>query len=319
MKLPDPHHSKRRVGFYTPLIFNVGFWVSILLLLSITLTGCSDDDQNIQPSLPTRGELVIGIDESLRPFTDAEIAMFLVYYPGSLITPLYLPEKQVIEKLLANDIQTGIICRDLYRSESEFIRGKYSHSATTFKLAYDKIVAVVNHANPVNTISYNDIKNILSGKTQDWGQLDRSFKTKSPITVIIPGSSSIDRHFYSSDEPLSPVSTHALDTTTEVIDYVKNNVSSIGIVSGSWFYKKGAEYPGVKLLTVSDGKSKAENQKLILSRGVYAVTHEPFTGLGNGFISFMAGPKGQLILSKAGLIPYKSIEREIKISGDYQN
>jgi phosphate transport system substrate-binding protein len=55
-----------------------------------------------------------------------------------------------------------------------------------------------------------------------------------------------------------------------------------------------------------------------LYREVYAVTHEPFTGLGSGFITFMASQKGQLILLKAGMTPYKPVDREIEISGSYQ-
>ena len=291
-------------------------YILVFLVLFMAIVGCGDKEQKIEPSLPTRGELVIGVDESLRPFADAEIAMFTFYYPESRITPLYLPEKQVVEKLLTNEIQTGILCRDFHKEERDFLKSNYGHSATTFKLADDEIVAVVNNANPVNTISYDDIKAILSGTITEWGQLDRSFNNKSPIIVIITGSSSIDRYFSSSVQ-LSPVSTYALDTTTEVIDYVKNNVFAVGIVGGSWFYQKGSKYSDVKPLVFSEGRPKTENQWGKLRREVYAVTHEPFTGLGNGFISFMASQKGQLIISKAGMTPYKPIEREIKIKNSF--
>lgn len=293
--------------------------ILILFVLFMLATGCSDKDQDTKPSLPTMGELVIGIDESLRPVTDAEIATFSVYYPNSRITPLYLPEKQVIEKLLSNEIQTGIICRDLYNEEVDFIKNTYTHSVTTIKLANDKIEAVVNNVNPLNSISHDEIVKILSGKITKWIQLNPASNDESPIVVVITGSSSIDRYFSSSADPLSPVSTYGLDTTTEVIDYVKNNASAIGIVGGSWFYQKGNKNPDIKLLAYSEGNQKTENQELIFLREVYAVTHEPFTGLGSGFISFMAGQKGQLIILKAGMTPYKSIEREIEISDSYQN
>lgn len=291
--------------------------ILILIVLFMTVVACGHEDQDKIPSLPTSGKLVIGIDESLKPFADAEIAVFSFLYPDSKITPLYLPEKEVVERLRANEIQTGIICRDLYKEESDFIKNNYGHSATTFKLAYDEIVAVVNNVNPVNTISYEEINAILSGIITDWSQLDRPFKTKSPIMIIIPGSSSIDRYLSSSHNLFSPESTFALETTTEVIDYVKNNVSAIGIVGGSWFYQKGNKYSDVKLLAYSEGSLKLENRKQSLSREVYAVTHEPFTGLGNGFISFIVSQKGQLIISKAGMTPHKPIEREIKIIGSF--
>lgn len=287
-----------------------------LCVLLVGVMGCGDTEQHAPASLPTRGDLVVGIDESLRPFAEAEIAMFSVYYPDAHVTALYLPEKQVTQRLLGNEIQTAILCRDLYPEETEYIAGAYGHSARTFKLADDAIVAVVNSENPVNTISTDALKGILSGTISDWRQLSPSIGDKSQVLVILTGSSSIDRYF-SSVAPLSPVSTYALDTTDEVIDYISENVSAVGILGGSWFYQKGRKNNDVKILAYSDGSGENENGGLKPSREVYAVTHEPNTGLGSGLISFMAGQKGQLILSKAGMTPYKPIEREIEISGSF--
>lgn len=288
------------------------------LVLFLGISGCGEKEQDTPVSLPTRGELVIGIDESLRPFAGAEIGMFSVYYPDAEVTPLYLAEKQVVEKLIANEIQTAVICRDLYPDEKDYITGTYDHSARTFKLADDAIVAVVNRANPVNTLSFGDLKGILSGNISYWRELSASIENTSPILVILTGSSSIDRYFFSA-APLSPASTFALDTTTDVIDYVRENASAIGIVGGSWFYQKGGEISDVKILTYSADSGGNGNVAGKPSREVYAVTHEPNTGLGSGFISFMAGQKGQLILEKAGMTPYKPIERQVKLSGSFHD
>lgn len=295
-----------------PTVMTWSFQHSVLLLVLMGVMGCGHDDPNAPASLPTRGELTIGIDESLRPFGEAEIEMFSIYYPDAQITPLYLQEKQVIEKLLSNEIRTAIICRDLFPEESDYITATYGHLARTFKLAEDGIVGVVNKVNPFSTISLDDMKKVLSGTISDWGQLSTSIKSPSPILVIFTRSSSIDRYFYASGS-LSPASTYALDTTSEVVDYVKNNVSAIGIVGGSWFYQKGKINNGVKILNYSIGSDENGNELKRPSREVYAVTHEPNTGLGSGFISFVAGQKGQLILSKAGMTPYKPISREIKL------
>jgi len=288
--------------------------IFILFVVFIGIIGCSDKDRNNEkPSLPTRGKLVIGVDESLRPVIDSELKTFSFLYRDAEITPLYLPEKQVAEKLLANEIQTGLICRDLNKDEIEFIKNKYQHNPQTFKLADDEIVAAVNNTNPLNSISYDDLKRILSGKITDWKQLNPALEDKSPVVVVITGSSSINRYFSSFNNSLSTVSVYALDTTAEVIDYVKNNPSAIGIVGGSWFFKIGSNYSDVKLLSYTNDNLSAEGQNQDLYREVYAVNHEPFIGLGTGFISFIASQKGQMILEKAGMTPYKSITREINI------
>jgi phosphate transport system substrate-binding protein len=259
------------------------------------------------------GNLVIGIDESLRPVTDPELSTFSVFYPNAHITPLYLPEKEVMEKLLANEIQTGIICRDLYDNEAEAIKNNYQHVLQTFKLADDEIVAAVSSSNPVNRISYDDVKKILSGEITDWRQMDTAFNAEVPVVVVMTASSSVNRYFYTLNGSSAPIRSYALGTTDEVIDYVKNNVAAIGILGGSWFYQKGNKYPDLKVLPLRKETQSADGSTEALYREVYGITHEPFTGLGTGFISFLAGQKGQLILEKAGMTPYKPITRELEI------
>jgi phosphate transport system substrate-binding protein len=291
--------------------------IIILLVVFLAIIGCNDKDQNNKPSLPTRGRLVIGIDESLRPVAEAEIRTFSIYYPNTDIEPLYLPEKQVIEKFLANEIQTGIICRDLYDDEIELLKANYNHLTTTFKLGEDAIVLVANNSNPVNDLSYDKLKKILSGEITGWEQIDPVFKDKTPIVAVITRSSSVDRYFSSMND--SPITSYALDSTNEVIDYVQDNISALGILGGSWFYQKGNKYSDVKLLGYINNNPKTDNQKQGLFREVFAVTHEPFTGLGSGFISFLANEKGQLILSKAGMTPFKPINREIQLSRSFRD
>jgi phosphate transport system substrate-binding protein len=289
----------------------------VFSFLCTVVVGCGDREQGEPASLPTRGDLVIGVDESLRPFAEAEIEMFSVYYPDARLTPEYLPEKQVIEKLLANEIQTAILCRNLYPDESDYIAGAHGHSARAFKLADDAIVAVVNKENPVNAISMEDMKGVLSGTISDWGQLTATVDDQTPILVIFTRSSSIDRYFTSDGSLFSPASIYALDTTTEVVDYVRKNASAVGILGGSWFYQKGSTNTDMKILSLSAVATENGTGEKRPSREVYAVTHEPNTGLGSGFISFMAGQKGQLILSKAGMTPYKPIERQIKVADSF--
>jgi phosphate transport system substrate-binding protein len=290
-----------------------------LIVGFIAIMGCTDKHRDSKASLPTAGILTIGVDESLRPFVDDEIRTFLFYYKQADIIPLYMPEKKVIAKLISNQIQTAIICRDLYDDEVNLIKINYNHSTIRCKLAEDKIVAVVNNANPINEISRDDIRDILSGKITDWRQLDPNFNEKSTIVLVLTDSSSIDRYFTSINKQPFPITSYGLATTTEVIEYVKNNPYALGVLGGSWFYQKGEKYKNVKLLSFKKDISRNDNPEQGLTREVFAVTHEPFTGLGIGFISFMGEQKGQLIILKAGMIPYKPIERNVKITRSFKD
>jgi phosphate transport system substrate-binding protein len=293
----------------------------ILLLAFITITGCGKKDQTEiaeKTSKPTSGNLTIGIDESLRPAMNAEIEMFSYYYKDAHITPLYLPEKQIIEKLLNNEIQTGIICRNLYKDEVESIKGSYQHIPEAFRLAEDAIVPVVTKTNPFNDISYNDLKKILSGEITTWKQLNSSLADESPIVVVMTASSSVNRYFSTLNGTPSSIKSYALDSTTDLIDYIKNNPHSLGILGGSWFFQRGDKYPDIKVLDYRGAIPGSANSEGLF-REVYAITHEPFTGLGTGFISFLASQKGQMIITAAGMTPFKTISREVQIYNSFQN
>jgi phosphate transport system substrate-binding protein len=284
------------------------------------IVGCGGEERDTsspeeKASLPTSGKVTIGVDESLRPVFDAEIKTFSVYYPNAAISPLYLPEKEVLGKLLANEIQTGFICRDFSAEEIDTINNNFTHSATSFKLAEDAIVSIVNKENPINKLSYDQLKKILSGEIVNWIQIDPAANDDAPIVVIMTAASSVDR-FLSGQNAL--MKSFAKDTTTDVIDYVKANPSALGLVGGSWFYQKGSKYSDVKLIrNEKTDSSEAMQTSPGMMREVYAVNHEPYAGLGTGFISFIAAEKGQLILSKAGMTPYKPIVREIKLKDSF--
>ena len=289
----------------------------IYLCLLLLICGCGDNDQNSKPSKPTGGELVLGVDETLMPAVEATINVFTATYPEAYIKPLYLPEKAVTEKLLENKIQTAILFRSLTEKEKEYIQETFGHRVTSCRLGFDNIVAITGKRNPVSTVSCKDIKSILTGRVQYWKQLDKAFEWNLPIRIIIPGSSDIDRLIYNTVPQVSPASTYVLDRTSDVIDYVLNNPFTIGLVNESRTRNKDNLLSDIKIITSINKNLDDSNTEDYLFLEINALTHESFTGLGSGFISFLAGRKGQLIFSKAGITPVKPIERDIHISDSF--
>ncbi len=292
-------------------------YLFIFLSLVFILCGCGDNDQKSELSRPTGGELVIGVDESLMPAVNAAIAVFTNIYPEASITPLYLTEKAVTEKLLNNEIQTAVLFRSLTEKERQHIENSFGHRVTSCALGYDRIVAVTGRINPVKTLSDRDIKDILTGKIQHWKQLDAEFEDRLPLQIIIPGSSDIDRILYKAVSHVSPSSTYAAGRTGDVINYISNNPFSIGMINESMIRGKNNLFSDIKIITRISKELDEGSTDEYLSLKINAVTHEPFTGPGTGFISFLANRKGQLILSKAGVIPVKPIERDVKISESF--
>ena len=287
---------------------------SLFLLIPFIVFSCNRTTTVPEgQSSPTTGTLIIGVDESLQPFAEAEIKSFKNLYPQSDIKALYLPEKDVIDGLLANEIQTGIICRELEFSEMRVIQDSFALFPSMVKLATDAIVMAVDESNKTTSISNIELMKILSGKITNWNQLGHGLKENKPIVVVTTKASSVNRYASYLNDTIGKINSFALDSTTQVIDYIRRNPYSIGILGGSWFFQKGDKYSDIKIVPNMDNETN-DNDVSTLNRDVFAVTQEPFNGLAYGFIAFMGSQKGQLIISKAGMNPYRAIYREIELS-----
>jgi len=113
---------------------------------------------------------------------------------------------------------------------------------------------------------------------------------------------------------------YSTNSNPAVIDYVENNPNAIGIISVNWisdpddsitheflgrvkvvavtqeFFSEGDEF-----FTPHPGYIADKSYPFI--REVYAISRETFTGLGSGFIQFVAGDSGQRIILKMGMLP----------------
>jgi phosphate transport system substrate-binding protein len=109
----------------------------------------------------------------------------------------------------------------------------------------------------------------------------------------------------------------AVKSNPEVIDYVSQHKNAIGILSVNWISDKDDSttqnfLKKVNVLSISkDGSSEGvkpyqayiKTKEYPFTRDVYMINRQTRAGLGMGFVSFVAGEKGQIMILKAGLIP----------------
>jgi phosphate transport system substrate-binding protein len=124
----------------------------------------------------------------------------------------------------------------------------------------------------------------------------------------------LDKLKISSAEKLRVV---AAGSNPEVINQVKNNPNSIGIVGSNWI--SDGDNPtslgfirSIHVMSVAEGKGMPYSQpfgynlalkKYPLRREIKYIIKEAHQGLGTGFLNYVSGDLGQLIVLKAGLIP----------------
>jgi len=118
-----------------------------------------------------------------------------------------------------------------------------------------------------------------------------------------------------------------VNSNKEVIDYVTKNKNAIGIISSGWItddYSNAAKafLKSIKVMGVGDkssGKYYKPYQAYIaegnypFTRSVYLINRQTRMGLGTGFVNFVCkADKGQLIITKAGLVPVYLHVRDVK-------
>ena len=122
---------------------------------------------------------------------------------------------------------------------------------------------------------------------------------------------------------------YALKSNKEVIEYVSKHPGSIGITGFSWLNDPDADYADavkkIKIVAVKDDENKAsadqyyKPSQTTLSLNQYPMKRDLFIvnclgsrrGLGAAFERFIVTEKGQRIILRSGLLPFKIPPRDI--------
>jgi phosphate transport system substrate-binding protein len=112
-----------------------------------------------------------------------------------------------------------------------------------------------------------------------------------------------------------------------VIEYVSKNKNAIGVISVNWISDSDdslttAFLQKVKVVAIAKNNATEavkpyqayiKTKEYPFTRSVYMVNRQTRAGLGMGFVSFVAGDKGQLMILKSGLIPAIAPVRLVEI------
>lgn len=297
--------------------------VFFFIMLVSAVPGCGlRNHNNIITETPTSGNTKIAVDEAYQLLFDTEIYTFEALYESAKITPLYKPEGDAFDLFLKDSVRVIVSSRKLTDAEDKYLRSNHFIPKTT-KIAYDALVFIVNKDNQDSLLLYKQIKDIFSGKINKWSQIN-SKSNLGDLKMVFDNNKSSNTRFVREKFELKgnfPSTCFAVKSNSDVINYVENNKNAIGIISVNWISDKNDSISHgflhrIKVVSVGDegntdgtGNYYKPYQGYIaegtypLTREVYMINRETFAGLGSGFISFVAGEKGQRIILKSGIIP----------------
>jgi phosphate transport system substrate-binding protein len=289
------------------------------IILSALFYGCSGSSNSNEPTdTPTSGDVNVVVDESFQQLFDTEIYTFEALYPDAKVHAKFLPENEALQRMINDSCKVVIMCRDITKEERKKFESANLFPIST-KIAEDAIALLVNPENTDSTITIEKVKAILLGNDSLWNQVNGK-SNLGKINIVFDNAGSANAR-YMQDTLLQGKSfsknVFAVKSNPDVIDYVSKNKNTIGILSVNWISDKHDSVTQnflkkVKVLSVSKSDSSEafkpyqayiKTKDYPFTRNVYMINRQTRAGLGMGFVSFVAGEKGQMMILKAGLIP----------------
>ncbi|MBN8701745.1 MAG: substrate-binding domain-containing protein [Bacteroidetes bacterium] len=305
--------------------------ISCLFTLSLILSAaCNRGVTGNEPTdTPTSGSVTVCVDESYKLLFDTQEYTFESFYENANVKIIYTDEKTSMQNMINDSCKVVVINRALTAEEKKYFE-QHNLFPTQTKIAEDAVALVVNKENYDSTLTVEQFKNILLGVDSTWKQINAA-STNDKINVVFDNPNSAN-YRYMKDSLLQgkefSKNVFAVKSNPEVIDYVAQHKNSIGVLSVNWISDKDDSISRSFLKTIrvmgvrkfEDTKAYKPYQAYIATkdypfcRSVYMINRQTRAGLGTGFVSFVAGNKGQMMILKMGLIPAVAPVRMVEIN-----
>lgn len=305
--------------------------VALLLILSLSTISC---DQRKETNSSTSGIASVACDESFENIMNQEVEVFEYTYPKANIIPYYIDEYAAIDSLMSLKTQLAITAHKLTQQQIDYLKSK-NRTAFAQRFAVDAIALIVNKQNTIDEVTISDLRDILTGVSKTWHDVEPSKLGKIQIVFDNQGSSTVRfmRDSILKGKPFTK-EVYAQKSNKDVFKVVEQNKNAIGIIGVSWVTadmkgesKSVAERTAAlqkndtTTLNFSDRvkvlKVRRDNQiegfqpyqayiydgSYPLYRSMYVISIAAGGSLSHGFLSFLTGFIGQKIIQNTGVLP----------------
>ena len=244
-------------------------------------------------------------------------------YPDVRASVAGVSTREAIVHFLNDSVRCICIDRPLNQEELEVAKKAEVLFAENI-IAQDALAVLVHATNTTKTISFQDIKEIVSGKKNTWKSVSGS-GWSGAIELALTGRNSgmyelLQRHFFQLPNELAVTSLGR--TQQDVTAYVSSHPQAIGIVSIAALRNNpvSVKVLAVESTNVTDERYVKPNQINIyrslypLCYSLYLYTFASSTAVPAGFSTFVRAMHGQKIIQNAGLVPVVIPNRVIQIT-----
>lgn len=291
---------------------NLGLKTSLWAFLFIFIScGKSDKPQDNA----TSGEITIACDFSYTPIAKALINVFESDYPRAKINLISTTEVNALLLLKLDSVQLVFVGNKLDSSLIYYFKKKRYKIEET-QVAFDGIAFLANPKSTFLQIEKVKLRQLLTNK-------------KSNVNLVIDKGNSSNYNFIKSWISPDTITENLFSATNfdEMVNYVSENYNAIGITGSSLISEdlnptvqetlKKIEVIGI----FNDSTREATypypdyfaRNVYPFERSINMIYNANYFGLAKGFAAFSAGPKGQRIVLKFGLLPDRMPSRDVKI------
>ncbi|WP_292390355.1 PstS family phosphate ABC transporter substrate-binding protein [Methanosarcina sp. UBA5] len=244
--------------------------------------------------------------DTILPLAQAEAKEFMKENSGKIISVSGGGSTAGIKAFINGKVNIATTSREMTSQEIKAAKAK-GIKPVKHVIAYDGITVIVNPANNVSKLTFNQLRGIYNGSISNWKQVGGKNK---PISIIARDNSSgtyadFQKDVMQGDKYRSDVITKS--TNKEIVTAVSKDSNAIGYIGFAYLNKK------TKALSLSNGKDYVYPTAKSISSGKYPLSR-PLNFYNNGksssdltkkFIDFVLSTKGQKIVSEVGFVPVK--------------
>jgi phosphate transport system substrate-binding protein len=221
-------------------------------------------------------------------------------------------------QLLAGEAEIAMSSRRIVPDEARSLRdaggGNMVNPNQEHIVAIDSLVMITNPANPIDTLSTEQVRAIYSGQITNWSQVDGP---DMPITVVTQAEDSGTRAVFENrifgDAAVTLASgAQIAESGSEASQLVNTTQGAIGVVGYS--FQRGAN--PVSLInecgiTMTPDAFSARTEEYALQRRLYLYTREDtISDQSRAFVEFAESNRADSLIGKAGFIGFAVDRRE---------
>ncbi|MCP3141446.1 phosphate ABC transporter substrate-binding protein [Pyxidicoccus xibeiensis] len=292
---------------------NVLFSLATLALLSF-VTACKGEDKaggsaGGQPSASAKpaagGTLTIKGSDTMVILGQRWAEAFMKQHPDMRVQVTGGGSGTGIAALLNGTTEIAMSSRAIKPAEAQQVQTRHKAQAKETAVARDGVTFYVNEANPVKSLTMEQLRSIYLGDTKNWKEVGGP---DAPIAVYSRENSSgtyvfVKEIVLGGEDFAAEALT--LPGTAAVVNAVAKETHGIGY--GGAAYGKGIRELPVRANNedVAPSQENIQSGKYPLSRDLFFYTRGEPSGTAKAFMDFALSPEGQAVVTQVGYFPVK--------------